>query len=59
MLYLYTTKKDHTKMQFFSHVKNNWKSGLTISLVFIPLSISSVIAVKSPPFLKRLVPRRV
>ncbi len=46
-------------MQFFSHVKNNWESGLISSLVSISLSLSSVVAAKSPPFLKRIVPRRV
>ncbi|MBI2471466.1 MAG: hypothetical protein HYV59_09525 [Planctomycetes bacterium] len=46
-------------MQFFSDVKIKWKLGLTVSLVSISLSILSVIAAKSPPFLKRIVPRRV
>lgn len=45
-------------MQFFSHVKNIWESGLIVPLVSIPLSVSSAIAAKSPPFLKRIVPRR-
>ena len=58
-LYCMLLSKECTKMQFFSHVKNNWKSGFTILLVSIPLSISDAIAAKYPPFLKRLVPRRV
>ena len=44
-------------MQFFSDVKNNWKSGLIATLVSISLSISPAVAAKFPPFLKRLVPR--
>jgi len=28
-------------MQFFSHIKNNWKSGLTVSLVSIPQQLSN------------------
>ncbi|HHT9144288.1 MAG TPA: hypothetical protein ACFYD4_01205 [Candidatus Wunengus sp. YC61] len=46
-------------MQFFSHVKNIWESGLIVSLVSISLSILSAVAAKYPPFLKRLVPRQV
>ncbi len=38
-------------MQFFSHVKNNWKSGLTVSLVSIPLSVSLSIAANASPLM--------
>ena len=54
-----SSEKEYTKMRFFFDVENSGKSGLTISQVSIPLSISSAVAAKSPPFLKRLVPRRV
>ncbi len=36
-------------MQFFSHVKNNWKSGFTISLVSILLSKLLAEASDTPP----------
>ncbi len=34
---------------FFSHIKFNWKSGLTVSLVAIPLSISLAVAAGATP----------
>ena len=38
-------------MQFFSDVKNNWESGLIVTLVSISLSISPAVAAKFPLFL--------
>lgn len=38
-------------MQFFSHVKNNWKSGITVSLVSIPLSVSLSVAANASPLM--------
>ncbi|MCX6714743.1 MAG: SulP family inorganic anion transporter [Candidatus Uhrbacteria bacterium] len=34
---------------FFSHIRFNWKSGLTVSLVAIPLSISLAVAAGATP----------
>ncbi len=36
-------------MQFFSHVKNNWKSGFTVALVSIPLAVSLSVAANASP----------
>ncbi|MBI2471465.1 MAG: SulP family inorganic anion transporter [Planctomycetes bacterium] len=38
-------------MQFFSHVKYNWKSGLAVSLVSIPLSVSLSVAANASPLM--------
>ncbi len=38
-------------MQFFSHVKNNWKSGLTVALVSIPLAVSLSVAANASPIM--------
>ncbi len=34
---------------FITHVKNNWKSGLTVALVSIPLSVSLAVASQTAP----------
>ncbi|MCF6153698.1 MAG: SulP family inorganic anion transporter [Candidatus Brocadia sp.] len=36
-------------MQFFSYVKNNWKPGLTVALVSIPLAVSLSVAANASP----------
>lgn len=38
-------------MHFFSDVKNNWKAGLTVSLVSIPLSVSLAVAANASPLM--------
>ncbi len=38
-------------MQFFSHAKNNWKSGLTVSLVSLPLAVSLSVAANASPIM--------
>ncbi|HHT9136110.1 MAG TPA: SulP family inorganic anion transporter [Candidatus Wunengus sp. YC60] len=38
-------------MQFFSHIKYNWKSGLAVSLVSIPLSVSLSVAANASPLM--------
>lgn len=38
-------------MSFFSKIKNNWKSGITVSLVSVPLSISLAVAAGATPLM--------
>lgn len=40
-----------TKNSFLKNIKNNWKSGLTVSLVSIPLSISLAVASNATPIM--------
>lgn len=39
------------KDSFFKNIKNNWKSGITVSLVSIPLSISLAVASNATPIM--------
>lgn len=39
------------KMSLFGNIKRNWKSGITVSLVSIPLSISLAVAANSTPIM--------
>lgn len=38
-------------MQFFSRVKSNWKSGITVALVSIPLAVSLSVAANASPLM--------
>lgn len=38
-------------MRFLTNLKNNWKSGLTVSLVSIPLSVSLAVAAGATPLM--------
>ncbi|MBM2817789.1 MAG: SulP family inorganic anion transporter, partial [Parcubacteria group bacterium] len=41
----------NTRTSFLNNIKRNWKSGITVSLVSIPLSISLAVAANSTPIM--------
>jgi len=41
----------NAKVSLFANIKRNWKSGVTVSLVSIPLSISLAVAANSTPIM--------
>ena len=41
----------NARTSFLGNIKRNWKSGITVSLVSIPLSISLAVAANSTPIM--------